>query len=444
MNDFNRRDALKVGAGAAAAAATAGEALAQQQTAPAAVGAYPVRPEPNAQIRLLRWSRFVEGEERQYLANVRKFTERTRVQVRVDNASFEDIRPKAAVAANVGRGPDIILGWYDDAHQYPDRLVDLTDLATWVGRRNGGWYPIAERYGKKDNRWIGLPLGAPGGTMNHRISWMREAGFEQFPRDLPGFLRLCQGLKRIGHPPGFALGQAVGDANGWTHWLMWAHGGKMVNDAGDVVINSPEVIAALEYAKQLYETFIPGTLSWNDTNNNRAFLSGEISLTANGISIYYAAKNSQNPAERAIADDMNHANYPVGPVNRTTELHSFTQYMVFKYTRFPNAVKAFLAFMMDPEQMNPWIQESIGYVTPANPGFESHPIWTSDPKATPYRDVVKNMLWSGYSGPLGYASAAAMADYIVVNMFAEAASGARTPQQAAERAAERANRYYRI
>src|SRR5207248_4648164 len=103
-------------------------------------------------IRLLRWSRFVEGEERQYLANVRKFTERTHVQVRVDNASFEDIRPKAAVAANVGRGPDIILGWYDDAHQYPDRLVDLTDLATWVGRRNGGWYPIAERYGKKDKQ----------------------------------------------------------------------------------------------------------------------------------------------------------------------------------------------------------------------------------------------------------------------------------------------------
>jgi hypothetical protein len=70
MNDFNRRDALKVGAGAAAAAATAGEALAQQQTRPAAVGAYPVRPEPNAQIRLLRWSRFVEGEERHISRNV--------------------------------------------------------------------------------------------------------------------------------------------------------------------------------------------------------------------------------------------------------------------------------------------------------------------------------------------------------------------------------------
>jgi multiple sugar transport system substrate-binding protein len=442
MSDFNRRDALKLGVGAAAAVATAGQpALAQQ--APAA-GAYAVHPEPNATLRLLRWSKFIDAEDAQFMVNVRKFTERTHVQVRVDSASFEDIRPKAAVAANVGRGPDIVLGWYDDAHQYPDRLVDLTDLATWVGRRNGGWYPVAERYGKKDNHWIGLPLGAPGGTMNYRVSWMREAGFEQFPRDYPGFLRLCQGLKRIGHPPGFALGHAVGDANGWTHGFLWGHGGKMVDDAGNVVLNSPETIAALEYAKQLYATFIPGTLSWNDTNNNRAFLSGDISLTRNGISIYYAAKNSQNPAERAIADDMNHANDPVGPVGRTTELHSFTQYMVFKFTRFPNAAKAFIAFMMDPEQMNPWILASIGYVTPANPGFESHPVWTADPKATPFRDVVKNMLWNGYSGPLGYASAAAMADYIIVDMFARAASGDKTPQAAAAEGAERANRYYQL
>jgi multiple sugar transport system substrate-binding protein len=54
------------------------------------------------------------------------------------------------------------------------------------------------------------------------------------------------------------------------------------------------------------------------------------------------------------------------------------------------------------------------------------------------------MLWNGYAGTLGYASAAAMADYIVVNMFAEAAAGERTPQESAERAHGRAERYYRI
>ena len=46
----------------------------------------------------------------------------------------------------------------------------------------------------------------------------------------------------------------------------------MVDDNNNVVINSPETVAALEYAKQLYATFIDGVLSWNDSSNNKAFL----------------------------------------------------------------------------------------------------------------------------------------------------------------------------
>jgi multiple sugar transport system substrate-binding protein len=37
-----------------------------------------------------------------------------------------------------------------------------------------------------------------------------------------------------------------------------------------------------------------------------------------------------------------------------------------------------------------------------------------------------------------------MADYIIVNMVADVASGARTPGEAAERARRRAERYYKI
>jgi multiple sugar transport system substrate-binding protein len=70
-------------------------------------------------------------------------------------------------------------------------------------------------------------------------------------------------------------------------------------------------------------------------------------------------------------------------------------------------------------------------------------VWTEDPKHTVYRDGASIMLPNGYSGPLGVASAAAMADYIVLDMVAEAASGARTPKEAAERAASRAARYYK-
>ena len=107
-------------------------------------------------------------------------------------------------------------------------------------------------------RWIALPQGATGGCLNYRISTMHAAGFDEFPKDTAGFLKLCQGLKKAGKPPGFALGHATGDANGWTQWCMWAFGGKTVDDKNNVAIDLPKTVAALEYAKQLYATYIDG------------------------------------------------------------------------------------------------------------------------------------------------------------------------------------------
>jgi multiple sugar transport system substrate-binding protein len=71
-------------------------------------------------------------------------------------------------------------------------------------------------------------------------------------------------------------------------------------------------------------------------------------------------------------------------------------------------------------------------------------VWTEDPKITPYRDCTARMLWDGYAGPLGAASAAAMSDNIVVNMVAQAASGAKSPREAMREAHRLARRYYRL
>jgi multiple sugar transport system substrate-binding protein len=439
MSTIKRRDFLKISAGVAAGAAvggTAGPAAAQQPMA--------FKVEKGAKLRVLRWRRFVQGDEDAFMAHVKRFSEKYGVEVRVDNEGWEDVRPKAAVAANVGSGPDIIYGWFDDPHQYPDKLVDVTDIATYLGSKYGGWYPVAETYGKRDGRWIAVPLGAAGATFVHRISHVEAAGFKQFPKDTDGFLELCKALKAKGTPAGFALGNAVGDGNSWVYWLVWAFGGKMVDEKNNVVINSPETIRALEYSKQLYDTFVPGTLSWLDPNNNKAFLDGQVSLTNNGISVYYAAKTSNDEKVKALAADIGHANYPIGPVGRPTELHLFTQAMIFKYTKAPQAAKAFVAFMMEKEQYEPWQQAAIGYITQPLRAYESNPIWTVDPKHTPYRDTVKNMTAHSYAGRLGYASAGAMADFIIVNMVAEAASGARSPKEAAERAQKRAERYYKV
>ena len=440
MGNMKRRDFLKATAGVAAGAAApmvwVPDAYAQQWNS---------APEKGAKLRVLRWSRFVQGDIDQYMKNVKKFEEKYGIQVRVDNESWEDVRPKAAVAANTGAGPDIILGTNDDANLYPEKLLDVTDLCTYLGKKYGGWYPVCEAYLRPDGkRWIGVPLGAAGSMMVYRESQVKAAGFASFPKDTDGFLKMMKALKDKGTPGGFALGHATGDANTWCYWLLWAFGGKMADKSNKVVLDSPETIRALEYSKELYGTFVPGTLSWLDPNNNKAFLDGQVSVTNNGISIYYAAKNSQDPKIKELVADINHAEYPVGPVGTATAFQLFFNQMIFKYTKYPKAAKEFIRFMMEEDQFGPWMQSGIGYVAQPLRAYEKNPIWTSDPKHTVYRDVLKNTRPAGYDGKLGYASAAALGDFIVVDMFAEAASGQKTAKEAAERAQKRAERYYKV
>ncbi len=104
MSEFKRRKFLKTSAGVAAAAAVGPMIWVKDANAQ-----WTSKPEKGAKLRVLRWSRFVQGDIDQYMKNVAKFTEKYGIEVRVDNEGWEDVRPKAAVAANTGAGPDIIL-----------------------------------------------------------------------------------------------------------------------------------------------------------------------------------------------------------------------------------------------------------------------------------------------------------------------------------------------
>ena len=198
MTKLNRRDFLESSAGAAAASTTIGMgALAVSPAVQAQNMAF--KPEKGAKLRVLRWSRFVQGDIDAYMANVKKFTALTGVEVRVDNEGWEDVRPKAAVAANTGAGPDIILSTNDDANLYPEKLLDVTDLCEYLGKKYGGFYPSCHAYLRPDGKkWIGVPLGAAGAMMVYRQSHLKAAGFNSFPKDTDGFLKMLKALKEKG------------------------------------------------------------------------------------------------------------------------------------------------------------------------------------------------------------------------------------------------------
>ncbi|MEX6504868.1 ABC transporter substrate-binding protein [Jiella sp. M17.18] len=436
---IDRRTLLQGTAGIAAGAALGGLLGGRPAFAQGAAPSF--KPEEGASLRLLRWVPFVKAEGETWNALTKDFTDKTGVKVQIDEESWEDVRPKAAVAASIGSGPDMVMSWFDDPFQYPDKLVDVTDLGTYLGNKDGGWYEGLLGYAKQGDKFIDLPLCVIGNAICYRKSHMEKAGFKEFPNDKAGFLELMQAMQKQGTPAGFAHGHAVGDANNWAHWLLWSEGAKMVDENGKVVLDSPETKNAVEWAKKAYKTFIPGTESWNDINNNRAFLAGQVSLTANGVSLYYAA--IKDPALKDIAEDIGTVNFPVGPVGRPMELAQTTTLSIFKHTKYPNAAKAYLMHMYQADNMNKWITAASAYCCQALKAFADNPVWTSNPIHKPYANASASLTPNGYSGPLGPASAKVMADYVLVDMFASAVTGQRSTEDAIANAARQAKRAYR-
>jgi multiple sugar transport system substrate-binding protein len=418
MTNFTRRTLVQGGTALGAAAALSGPAL--LDWAKAWAQAAPWKPEKNAKLSMLRWKYFVQAEDDAFVKLIDAYTKATGVKVEISRESYEDVQPKASVAANTGTGPDLFWGLYSLPHLFPQKCLDVTDVAEYLGKNHGGWVDSAVKYGKgSGNKWICIPICYSGALINYRIEASKKAGFSSFPTKTDEFLEYAKAMKAQGTPGGFALGHASGDGNTWVHWALWAFGGQTVDAKDKVIINSPETAKALEFCKALYSNMIPGTAAWNDSSNNKAFLAKEIYWTNNGISIYVAAQNSA----KDVAEDMNHAYFPVGPVGKPTELHLMYPILAMTYTKYPQACKSLMAFMLAAENFNPWISSAKGYLTHCLNEYDKNPVWTADPKATPYRDVAKRSLTAGGLGSVGEKAATAIADFVVLDMFANYCTG---------------------
>jgi multiple sugar transport system substrate-binding protein len=419
MTNFTRRTLVQGGTALAATGALTGPALLDFARAWAQAG--PWKAEKGAKLTVMRWKYFVPGENAAFNDMVAAFKAATGTEMNVFSESFEDVQPKASVAANTGSGLDLAWGLHTLPQLFPTKVLLMNDVADYLGKKYGGWTDAAAATCKQGSDWLGIPVATIGGYMTYRKSSMEKAGFKEFPKDFPGFLAMCKALKANNTPSGFALGHASGDANAWLHWILWAHGAYTVDKNDKVVINSPETVKALEYCKALSDTFIPGTASWNDSSNNKAFLAGELHCTNNGISIYVAAKDDASKKE--LAEDTYHALFPIGPVGKPTELQLCVPILAFKFTNFPNAAKAFVAFMLEKENFDKWLSGARGYLTHTLNAYDSAPVWTADPKNQVFGQASKRALPASGIGTPGEKAATAIADFLVVDMFANYCTG---------------------
>ena len=133
MHDFTRRSLLQGGTALAAAGALTGPALLEFAKAWAQTA--PWKAEPGAKLTVMRWKRFVPAEDDAFNAMVAAFKTATGTEMNVFSESFEDVQPKASVAANTGSGLDMAWGLHTLPQLFPTKVLKMNDVADYLGEQ---------------------------------------------------------------------------------------------------------------------------------------------------------------------------------------------------------------------------------------------------------------------------------------------------------------------
>jgi multiple sugar transport system substrate-binding protein len=323
--------------------------------------------------------------------------------------------------------------------------VDISDVAESIAKAQGGYYNLAKANTNDGKKALSVPWAVIGAMIAYRKSWFEEVGFAKFPETWQEYHDAGKKLKAKGRPIGQTLGHTFGDAPTFSYPYLWSWGGKEVDQKGKVVLDSKETVESVKFMQAFWkDAHDEGGLAWDDTNNNRAFLSGTIAATLNGASIYIESlrKPDQYKTEKnaPMKDDIRHSPLPKGPAGQFG-FHLFQSHMLMSYSKNQKAAKEFLKWIHTSANYEKWFLSQKGYSTPPTAVWEKHKMWDEDPVMAPFKVAGRLGLTPGYAGPPNRKSAEVLTKYIITDMYAKAVQGG-TAEAAVKWAAEEVSKVY--
>ena len=402
---------------AAAGAPTSAPAASAPTSAPAAAPTSAPAVLKGTSLAFLGGTYFVQAAQKMFVSQLNEWGKQNGVTVTADFLNWPDLQAKVAAAIQSGAGGDVFHFWPGWAFLYKDNLVDVTDMATAMGQAQGGFYDWAASVCQINGKFLAMPIGTSNAAWNYRISYLKQVGYDKFPGTWDDFFAMGKKLKAIGKPIGQALGHSLGDPSSFCYPYMWSNGAMEVQkDGKTVAFNTPEFVDGMKkFIQGWKDGFDPTGLSWDDSSNNRAFLSDQISVALNGSSIYAAALTDAPK----IAADMDHADPPKGPAGQFYELQG-QSFGILKASKNVAGAKDFLKWWFETKQFGDWLHAQNVYELPPTKSWASDPMWTKDPKLAAFGREVNFGRIDGYAGTLNDKAALARSKYIIVDTFAKA------------------------
>ncbi len=404
------------------------------QSAPAGTFVEP-RSALSGALSILMWSHFVPAHDEWFDPWVRGWGSRVGVDVTVDHISFSELPARTQAEIQAGQGHDLIMH-LAPVPQYEPSMLDLTDVVTEAGNRHDTQLELCRKssFNPTTGKFFAFtPFWVPD-PGDYRKSLWTPTGLPDGPRTWDDLLRGGAEIKNSQNVQlGIGMSQEV-DSNMAGRALLWSYGASIQDVNEQVVINSPETVAAVEFMSRLFrDAMTPEVFSWNAASNNQGLAAGQLSYILNSISAWRTSQET----DPEVANDIFFTPALEGPADARAASHVMYNWIVPSHATNPDAAKELLLHYTANSELTAW--HSKLYDFPAYPDLV--PQLGDWLRADPYRARPADKLalletatdWStnlGHPGPANTAEGEVFATFVIPNMFARAARGDATPQQA--------------
>ncbi|MEO6564764.1 MAG: ABC transporter substrate-binding protein [Casimicrobiaceae bacterium] len=370
-----------------------------------------------AQEKLNVWftKGFYKAEDDALDEVVKKFEAKTGVKVELSRYAVQDIIPKTVAALDAGNPPDVAFGHSYDFQvtakwAFDGKLEDISSIMT----------PIKDRFLKntvetthlfndktKKKAYYAFPLEQQTIHIQYWKDMLTEAGFKasDIPTTWKGYWDFWCDKVQPAHRSKtgkrtYAVGQPMGvdSTDSFFSFLtvMDAYNVKLVDDNGKILVDDPKVRAGLIAAIKEYTDLRtrgctpPSSTNWKDPDNNVAFHNKTILMTHNAtISIATthldASTNMTLTAEQRAQAKKNYeeliatASFPRKPDGSPMVYRAAIKTgVIFAEAKNKPRAKEFVSFLLQDENMIPFVEGALGRWYPVTKAGAARPFWQGD------------------------------------------------------------------
>src|SRR6516162_6979932 len=256
------------------------------------------------------WDHWVPGANDTLTRLCNEWAAKEKVEITIDyiTSQGDKLNLTQAAEAQARSGHDILtfLAWAAAAQT--DNLEPVDDIMAPLIAQNGKISAGIEYVAKQQGHWIAVPacVGSPTLPSCARIDLFKEyLGLdltEMYPAGKPAsgqladkwtwdfFLTAAEKCFKAGqgHLIGVGLG-VTNDSVSWIDPVLRSHGAAMVDQEGNITINSDATKQVLEWFQKMVPLMPKDGFAWDDASNNKYLISGQGSLIFNPPSAWAVA-----------------------------------------------------------------------------------------------------------------------------------------------------------